>query len=145
MNIIIMMMMIIIIIIIVMININTHLEHFLAGPLEHALVARHPHAVHHLPRQPKRHEFRNGQRKALLEDHPEVDVTHVGRMVIHQNVVCVAIAYAEDIPDHARRSNRPGVLQASRAPLHRIGEAFQEEVAERWLEVSYHFLEILYL
>ena len=49
---------------------------------------------------PERDSLRRGQDPALLEGDAEVDVDELGRRLVHQDVLHVAVAQAEDVPDH---------------------------------------------
>ena len=49
---------------------------------------------------PEGDRLRRGQDPALLEGDAEVDVDELCRRLVHQDVLHVAVAQAQDVPDH---------------------------------------------
>ena len=63
----------------------------------------------HNGRETKRHELGDPKRQPAVESDVVVDVNHLAAFKIHQDVVQVAVAQAQEVAEYGRCGDRPRV------------------------------------
>ena len=96
--------------------------------------------VDHVVRQAEGDEFWFFKGEAFVEEAVEVDVEGSTRGFFEEDVLAVAVAEAEDVPDEGHHGAGAGVAQAGSEPGGRLGEHVDEPFVEGGREFGEDFV-----